>query len=727
MLKNRLTLWYRAIANAAVPASNSQTKGIPLQYLLIVPFTLQIGIAVGLVGYLSLRNGQQAVNQVAAEVRNEITGRIQQHLTSYLSEPHRINALNAQAIALQQLDVTDLDQLQRWFWRQVQVFDSVSYIQYASADGNFVGAARLEGGADIEVEMLDRRSSPDLNLYATNEQGDRTEKIGTTPNYDPRETIWYQRTVETGETVWTPIYKYVGLPYVAITAGSPIYDAQGTLQGIVATDLILTDISNFLRQLQVGKTGHTYIVERSGQIVATSTDENPYSFPSDTTEVVNRVHLLNSQHPLTRASGEYLLNEYDHLQQIQTSQSQSFLLDGERQFIQVTPVQDEWGLDWLIVVIIPESDFMAQINTNTRNTVWLCLLALAIAIVLGILSAWRITRPIYRLNASTQAIASGNLQETVKPSRILELARLGQSFNQMAQQLQQAFQALENSNHILEDRVTRRTAELEAANREIQQLNQQLQADNIRMSTELDVARRLQQMILPRPEELSDIPELEIAGFMEAADEVGGDYYDILHSRHNIRVSIGDVTGHGLESGVLMIMVQTAVRMLQALNEHDPVRSLSALNQVIYENTQRMKSDKNLSLSLLDYREGALYISGQHEEAIVVRSSGVVERIDTIDLGFPIGLVEDISGFIAQYQTVLNPGDVVILYTDGITEAENHLRAFYGLDRLVNLVKQNGHCSAEEIRSVVIADLRSHIGEHIIYDDITLVVLKRRQ
>jgi sigma-B regulation protein RsbU (phosphoserine phosphatase) len=727
MVKHLVSFWYRAIApNTSDSALDHQRNGIPLQYLLIVPFTLQIGIAVGLVGYLSLRNGQQAVNQVAAEVRDEITGRIQQHLTSYLSEPHRVNELNASAIALNQLDTTDLDQLQRWFWRQIQVFDSVSYIQFASADGSFVGAAQLEGGSEVEVEMLDRNTSSDLGLYATNDQGDRTTELGVTPDYDPRETIWYQRTIEAGETVWTPIYKYIGLPYVAITAGSPIYNTQGILQGIVATDLILTDINNFLRQLEVGNTGHTYIVERSGLLVATSTDENPYSFPSDETEEMNRVHVLDSQNSLTRASGEYLLNEYDRLGQIQTSQSQSFLLDGERQFIQVTPVQDEWGLDWLIVVVIPESDFMAQINANTRNTIWLCLLALTIAIILGIFGARRITRPIYRLNTSTQAIASGNLQETVKPSHILELARLGKSFNQMAQQLQQAFQALENSNHALEDRVAQRTAELEAANQEIQQLNQQLQADNVRMSTELDVAKQLQQMILPRPEELSDIPELEIAGFMEAADEVGGDYYDILRNRHNLRVSIGDVTGHGLESGVLMIMVQTAVRTLQALNEQDPVRSLSALNQVIYENTQRMKSDKNLSLSLLDYREGVLYISGQHEEAILVRSTGEVERIDTLDLGFPIGLVEDISTFIAQHQTVLNSGDVVVLYTDGITEAENNLRAFYGIDRLVNLVKQHGQCSADEIRSAVITDLRSHIGDHIIYDDITLVVLKRR-
>ncbi|OCR01424.1 hypothetical protein BCD67_23520 [Oscillatoriales cyanobacterium USR001] len=119
----------------------------------------------------------------------------------------------------------------------------------------------------------------------------------------------------------------------------------------------------------------------------------------------------------------------------------------------------------------------------------------------------------------------------------------------------QAAISIENARlyQTLEDKVEERTAQLAQANQEISTLNEMLKADNLRMGAELDIVKKLQQMVLPKQSELEAIEGLEIAGFMEPADEVGGDYYDVLKQNGNIKISIGDVTGHGLESGVLMI------------------------------------------------------------------------------------------------------------------------------------------------------------------------------
>ena len=280
----------------------------------------------------------------------------------------------------------------------------------------------------------------------------------------------------------------------------------------------------------------------------------------------------------------------------------------------------------------------------------------------------------------------------------------------------------------VEDISQRKIAEiaLDGANKQILALNNLLKLENLRMSSELDVTRKLQQMILPKEQELELIAGLDIAGFMEPAAEVGGDYYDVLQQNGRIKIGIGDVTGHGLESGMLMIMVQTAVRTLLQSEENDPVRFLDILNRTIYGNVQRMSSDKNLTLSLIDYEQGKLILSGQHEEMILVRKNGTLERFDTIDLGFPIGLEEEIFGFLDQKHIHLHGGDVVVLYTDGITEAEDEERKLYGVDRLCEVVRQNVEASALEIRQAVIADLRSHIGNQKIYDDITLLVLKQK-
>ncbi|WP_333275841.1 MULTISPECIES: PP2C family protein-serine/threonine phosphatase [unclassified Microcoleus] len=246
------------------------------------------------------------------------------------------------------------------------------------------------------------------------------------------------------------------------------------------------------------------------------------------------------------------------------------------------------------------------------------------------------------------------------------------------------------------------------------------------MSAELYILKQMQQLILPKHQEMKEIEDLDIAGFMEPADEVGGDYYDILQTDGLVTIGIGDVTGHGLESGILMVMTQAVVRTLHEMRELSPVRFLDILNRTIYLNIQRMNSDKNLTLAILNYAHGKICISGQHEETIVVRKGGKIERIDTIDLGFPIGLDENISEFINQVLVELQPGDGVVLYTDGIPEARNIYKKFYGIERLCEVVSINWHKSAEQIKQSAIEDLRGFIGEEKVFDDITLVVLKKK-
>ncbi|MDF0554850.1 AAA family ATPase [Kamptonema sp. UHCC 0994] len=278
----------------------------------------------------------------------------------------------------------------------------------------------------------------------------------------------------------------------------------------------------------------------------------------------------------------------------------------------------------------------------------------------------------------------------------------------------------------LEDKVQERTAELAEANQEIIGLNKRLKAENMRMSAELDITRKLQQMVLPKESELQSIEGLDIVGFMEPADEVGGDYYDVLSADGKVTIGIGDVTGHGLESGLLMLMTQTAARTLQESQESNPITFLNVLNRTLYRNIERINSDKNLSLSFLNYEDGILQITGQHENVIVVRTNGEVEQIDTETLGFPIGLEEDITDFVATEKVSLNSGDVVVLYTDGITEAENMAKQLYGLERLVEIVTDNRAKSVSEIKDVVIANVRDFIQEQKVFDDITLVVLKKQ-
>jgi len=318
------------------------------------------------------------------------------------------------------------------------------------------------------------------------------------------------------------------------------------------------------------------------------------------------------------------------------------------------------------------------------------------------------TKPIYQLLGTISAVAQ-------KQDYSVRTAKTGNDeFGQL----------IDGFNHMLA-KIQQRDEELAHANQEISHLNHQLKAENRRMSAELDIAQTLQQLVLPRQSELDAVAELDIAAYMEPADEVGGDYYDVLAHEGQVVIGIGDVTGHGLESGVLMIMVQTAVRALLTSNTGQPKDFLRALNSTIYQNVSRMSSDKNLTIALLDYKSGKLRFSGQHEELLLVRQNGQIESIDTMELGFIVGIVDDITEYIQQVELDLQQGDGVVLYTDGITEAFNQQGKQYGLTRLCETISQHWQQPAANIKNAVIADVRAHIGQARVYDDITLLVLKQ--
>jgi serine phosphatase RsbU (regulator of sigma subunit) len=173
-------------------------------------------------------------------------------------------------------------------------------------------------------------------------------------------------------------------------------------------------------------------------------------------------------------------------------------------------------------------------------------------------------------------------------------------------------------------------------------------------------------------------------------------------------------------------MTQTAIRTLIEHGETDPKTFLTTLNRVILKNAQRMRVDKTLTFALISYQNRNVHIVGQHEEVLLVHQGGRIERIDTLHLGFPIGLEVEIAKFVDEVTIRLQPGESVILYTDGITEAENQENQMYGLGRLCDVLSRHWDQPAEAMKQAAIDDVTHHIGTQKVYDDVTLVVLKQQ-
>ena len=347
--------------------------------------------------------------------------------------------------------------------------------------------------------------------------------------------------------------------------------------------------------------------------------------------------------------------------------------------------------------------------------VFLLSLTVVMFAVVGI--SKRITSGLLAMSGVARSIRNKDYSVRIKIKSDDEIGEYGRMFNTMAQEIQEYTTDLESL-------VAKRTGELEKATDEIRALNTKLQCENLRMGAELDVARQMQLMVLPRSVEFASILHLDIASHAEPATEVGGDYYDVLQSGPLVKIGIGDVTGHGLASGVMMLMVQSVARTLLENNQTDPILFLSVLNRVICKNVERMHSDNNLTLAFLDYSENSITITGQHEEVILIRANGELEQIDTMDLGFPVGLELDIAPFLASHKVPFHTGDIIVVYTDGVTEAANTEGVLYGMKQLCSAARRNHTHSATEIKDSILADVKAHMGSQIMFDDITLVVIK---
>ncbi|MEG5138077.1 MULTISPECIES: ATP-binding protein [unclassified Microcoleus] len=196
-------------------------------------------------------------------------------------------------------------------------------------------------------------------------------------------------------------------------------------------------ISTFLDRLHFSKSGQTFIMDRSGNLVATSTLETP--FVKQGKQQPMPLRRINSQDVRTRYIAQQLANKFGNLGTLQTAQQLTLTIEGSPQFLRVTPYRDARGLDWLIVVVVPESDFMAPIQANTRNTLWLCAGTLAIGSAIGFLTSRWVTKPILRLNTAAKNVAKGEWDQPLEIRRCDEVGELTNSFNLMAAQLQKAF------------------------------------------------------------------------------------------------------------------------------------------------------------------------------------------------------------------------------------------------------------------------------------------------
>ncbi len=426
---------------------------LSLRWVLIIPFVVQTVGAVTLVGYLSYRSGQQATQNLVNQLLWQTSKRVNDRLGSYLNTSQQIVAANHFAVEQGALDLNNQEQLRQHLWQQMALDPSIPAVGYWSDRGNGLVYGRILSKEEqgfvtqilgqtppIGTLYLSENNLTQRRFYQIDAQG-KPKKLVYTSEIGDRDLSWYRQAKMMGKPHWTPVYFNQIVPMLQIGAVAPAYDSAGQLQGLFISNYFLSEISAFLSMLHFSAAGQIFIVERSGHLIATSV-ESEAGGRQLMNGKPNRLAAIYSQDHRTRTIAEHLFQKFGTLYRINDVQHLSLMIDGERQFVQVMPYQNNSGLNWLIVIAIPESDFMTEIQRNTHTTIFLCLLALGIAIVSGAAISNCVTIHLTRLNRASQKLAAGDLtQQLPMDSTIVEVQELAQSFNQMSAQLQQLFQS----------------------------------------------------------------------------------------------------------------------------------------------------------------------------------------------------------------------------------------------------------------------------------------------
>lgn len=451
------------MGNLVSEASQNASNRVSLRFILASTFVLQVLTAVGLTAFFSIRSGQDAIQGLAQQLQSEVSDRVQDRIHTYLTTPGKVNEISASAFRAGRLDPRNLAELERHFLDLHRLFDTVNHVSFGNQNGDYVAVRRSRAGVGFEVLSVDRSKNTDLQTFRADSQGQRIQLIRVKSGYDPRTRPWYEQAVKAKRPGWSSVYTYFRTAPLGISHTYPVYDGNNSLQGVLATDFDLKDISRFLNGLKIAQSGAAFILERNGNLVAISTLEELAVAQSNTTQ---RIQATQSQNPAIANAARYLQAKFPNLATFNQARQLTLKTAGDQYFLQVVPLKGEPGIEWLLAVVIPEADFLEQVQKNHRTTLLLCLGVLVATTLVAIRTSRWVVQPILHLtNLATTLSSETKLTlvpvsyTEIHPSN--EIGELARVFNQMAEQLRQSSTALEQTHQNFEQQIEQRTAEIQ--------------------------------------------------------------------------------------------------------------------------------------------------------------------------------------------------------------------------------------------------------------------------
>ena len=535
-----------------------------------------------------------------------------------------------------------------------------------------------------------------------------SDTITFTQDYEPRKRPWYVEAEKANKTIITDFYTSMQ-GYPAVSCATPYYDAEGNFAGVAAVDSNIESLYELITEDTLGDTSINFTLNDLGEVILSSAKTGTFAVSKNPEDLRKKTDNGFAKEAINMVAGE--------------SSVELLKVDGKEYYLAYSPMPSlGWSFGTLIerdevikpvnmakVIIKELSDTVTvSIQSVFYQHIWHILITIALIFIwlLGISfkDSKIFVTPIVELTNGVKEIAKGDLDKKLDIKTGDEIEVLADSVNNMTSELK-----------LYMENLSRITAEKE------------------RIATELSVAKNIQAGMLPSVEpKFADRKEFDLAATMNPAKEVGGDFYDFyMLDENHLVVTVADVSGKGVGAALFMVISKTLLKDLTMIyssaysagKEPDLSSIMEWANKQLYDNNDH-KMFVTIFFGILDLKTGEfVYVNAGHNPPLVrSQKDGEFSFIRNEKRNPVIGISKKFK--YREYRLTLSPGDMLFVYTDGITEAMNKQRELYNESRLKSVLDRvSEKCSANEMLATVYEDVKLHVGEAEQSDDMTMLGL----
>ncbi len=427
-----------------------------------IPFVLQILFISFIITYISHKSADSKIRQMTHQFMDETGNSVEKSLESFIDVPRILNENTAALIESGRLNVDNFQELLPYFQNQFKKFN-ISHLNYGNEKGNFLGVGTALWEDIGYVNLVAEKSAKTENRLQYPCSRINGEFVGRKLDRisEPMKFAWYLDAKQKKKPVWSDVYIWTDLePHITISASYPVYSKNGELRGVLGIDQELKYLNFYLAEMSFKK-GKVFVMDRSGNLIAASSGE-PLTRKNGSSEV--RVHSSESREKLISETSLHIQKHHFNFKDIVDNTAGSYFNSAGEVFYIIKNFSNNMGIDWLIVIAIPESEFLSDIHDNTRNAVFLSIAAVLFSFLSSVLIGKKIIQPILRLNTAARGIAEDKILTVDDTDRNDELGELTRSFSIMAGKLAESFRNLE-------EKVQSKTNELQSAKEKAEAAN----------------------------------------------------------------------------------------------------------------------------------------------------------------------------------------------------------------------------------------------------------------